>query len=170
MLPRVIAQEFSPQAWEPFGWAPVRDTDPEDGERRLAFAWADAHVNLICHRLDELQRTTDGFVCDVMFRHATHTQALMVLNTAAVVAAAPASCQLGGPADLGLVRAFLLRPHDSFVLHRGTWHWGPFPTDAPQVDLFNVQGLRYREDNDCAPLAELGAAFEVVTGTAGAKA
>jgi hypothetical protein len=33
----------------------------------------------------------------------------------------------------------------------------------PQVDLFNVQGLRYVEDNDSVQLAERGAAFEVLT-------
>ena len=39
------------------------------------------------------------------------------------------------------------------VLHRGTWHWGPFPVDADSVRLFNVQGLRYAEDNACVDLA-----------------
>jgi hypothetical protein len=35
---------------------------------------------------------------------------------------------------------------------------------APQVDLLNIQGLRFAEDNDSAKLGERGAAFEVVTG------
>ena len=39
------------------------------------------------------------------------------------------------------------------MLHRGTWHWGPFPVGgATTVRLLNVQGLRYREDNADADL------------------
>jgi hypothetical protein len=57
-----------------------------------------------------------------------------------------------------------LQPHDSLVLHRGTWHWGPFPVSEPRVDLYNVQGLRWAEDNDETNLAALGLATEVITG------
>ncbi len=53
---------------------------------------------------------------------------------------------------------------DSLVLYRGTWHWGPFPVSEPQVDLYNVQGLRYAEDNDEMDIAKLGLAAEVVKG------
>jgi hypothetical protein len=35
--------------WSPFGWIPLRDTDPRDGEARLQFEWSDVHVNLISH-------------------------------------------------------------------------------------------------------------------------
>lgn len=160
---KVVAQRLEPGAWGQFGWLPLRDTDPGDGDERLAFQWQDAHVNVICHRLDELQQTQDGLICEMMFRHFTHTQALLVLNCVAVMAVAPPSCPLTGPADLAQVQAFVLHPHDSLVLRQGTWHWGPFPVSEPQVDMFNVQGLRYAEDNTCASLAQLGAAFEVVT-------
>lgn len=159
----VLAKPFNAEMWAPFGWVPVRDTDPRDGRSRLVFQWADAHVNIISHRLDEVESTPRGLTCEMMFRHMTHTQALMVLNCPAVVAVAPASSELNGPADLAEVEAFLLQPHDSFALHQGTWHWGPFPVSDPQVDMFNVQGLRYGEDNTCARLAERGAAFTVVT-------
>ena len=54
------------------------------------------------------------------------------------------------------------------VLHRGTWHWGPFPVNTPRVDMLNVQGLRYAEDNDCCPLGPVGASVEVLTGGADA--
>jgi len=164
MTVQVKAELLDRDAWSSFGWLPVRDTDPEDGASRLVFEWSDVHLNVISHRLDELVQTDLGLVCDVMFRHLTHTQALLVLNCPAVIAVAPASSQLSGPDDLDQVRAFLLHPLDSFVLHQGTWHWGPFPVGAPQVDLLNIQGLRYAEDNDSAKLGERGAAFEVVTG------
>ena len=41
-------------AWAPFGWLPVADTDPRDGDQRLDYAWQDVHVNLIGHRRDEV--------------------------------------------------------------------------------------------------------------------
>ena len=40
---------LSEEAWAPFGWLPVADTDPRDGEHRLSFAWDDVHVNIIGH-------------------------------------------------------------------------------------------------------------------------
>lgn len=160
---QIEAKPLDREEWASFGWAPFRDTDPEDGASRLVFQWDDVHLNIISHRLDELVATNNGLMCDVMFRHLTHTQALLVLNCPAVIAVAAPSSRLSGPQDLDQVRAFLLRPLDSFVLHQGTWHWGPFPVRDPQVDLFNIQGLRYAEDNDSVNLAERGAAFEVVT-------
>jgi len=162
-MPQVEAKPLDRQEWASFGWIPLRDTDPEDGASGLVFEWSDVHLNIIAHRLEELVQTDGGLVCDVMFRHLTHTQGLLVLNCPAVIAVAPPSSPLSGPEDLDQVRAFLLRPHDSFVLHQGTWHWGPFPVSDPQVDLLNVQGRRYAEDNDSVQLAARGAAFEVVT-------
>lgn len=170
MATTVPARPLEATTWEPFGWLPVRDTDADDGRSRLVFEWGDVHVNIISHRLDELSQTDGGLVCDIMFRHLTHTQALLVLNCPSVIAVAPASSDMSGPEGLDDVRAFLLRPHDALVLHQGTWHWGPFPIRDPQVDLFNVQGLRYAEDNNCAELGRYGAAFEVATAHLGVGA
>lgn len=158
----VPACEMDEQSWAPFGWLPVRDTDPGDGSHRLRFDWSDAHANIICHRSDEVPSSPRGLVCRMLYRHLTHTQVLLVLNCEAVLAVAPASCQFAQPSDFGLVKAFVVRPHDALVLHPGTWHWGPFPIAAPQVDMFNVQGLRYAEDNDCIDLAPLGVDIDVV--------
>jgi ureidoglycolate hydrolase len=163
MARQIRAEPLDQEAWSPYGWIPIRDTDPGDGASRLVFEWNDVHLNIISHRLEELVQTHNGLVCDVMFRHLTHTQALLVLNCPAVVAVAPPSSPLSGPEDLDRVRAFLLRPLDSFVLHQGTWHWGPFPVTDRQVDLFNIQGLRYSEDNDSVKLDERGAAVEIIT-------
>ena len=63
--------------------------------------------------------------------------------------------------DAAAVRVFRIEPLESLVLHRGTWHWGPFPVDAPEVRLFNVQGLRYAEDNRCVDLAAKGLSVDV---------
>jgi len=159
---RVEAEPFDPERWAPYGWVPVADTDPADGDHRLTYEWADAHVNVISHAADEVEHRPDGLRCTGLFRHRTHTQVLMVLNCAAVVAVAPADTAFDQPADVDRIEAFLLRPHDMLVLDRGTWHWGPFPLGDEPVRLFNVQGLRYAEDNDRADLEGLGVVADVV--------
>jgi ureidoglycolate hydrolase len=141
---------------------PRADTDPRDGNERLAFEWADAHVNWITHTLDEVDVVEDGLRCDVLYRHDTHTQVLMPLDGDAVVAVAGAGVEFSDPDDARQVRAFLLRPQEVIVLHKGTWHWGPFPVGADCVTLFNVQGLRYAEDNRSADLAGQDLAVEVL--------
>ena len=148
-------------AWSPFGWLPVADTDPRDGEHRMTFEWADAHVNLIGHARAEVPDTDRGLRCEMLFRHDTHTQSLMSLDVPAVIAVAPAGVEFGDGADVESIRAFRIGPLEPLVLHRGTWHWGPFPVDAPEVHLFNVQGLRYAEDNRRVDLAAKGLAVEV---------
>lgn len=160
---RLRTEPLTAAAWEPFGWLPVADTDPSDGTNTLKFEWADPHLNVIRHAYDEVEHTEYGALCDRMFRHITHTQALMPLNCDAIVAVAPSTIELRTSADLGAVRAFLLHPRDVLVLHRGTWHWGPFPLASEPVELLNVQGLRYVEDNDCVVLPDvLGTAIEVI--------
>jgi hypothetical protein len=159
---RIRPKALTPEAWAPFGWVPVRDTDPEDGTGRLSFAWDDVHVNLIGHRRDEVPAVDGGLRCEVLFRHATHTQVVMPLDVAAVVVVAPAGADLDSPGGWEAIRAFTLPVLSSVVLHRGTWHWGPYPVDAESVQLFNVQGLRYREDNDRIDLAALGQSVDVL--------
>lgn len=132
----------------------------------LHFEWADPHLNFIAHAYDEVPHTATGEPeCTVMFRHESHTQALMVVNCDAVVAVAPSSIDFSDDAHLETVRAFVLHPLDTFVLHRGTWHWGPFPIGRAAVRLLNVQGRRYVEDNESVDLpARTGAVFEVASG------
>jgi ureidoglycolate hydrolase len=160
----IEAERFDPGRWEPYGWVPLPDTDARDGRSTLFFEWGDAHLNLIGHDADEVPHTGGGLGCEMLFRHRTHTQALMVLNCPAVVVVAAAGAAFRSPQDSGKLQAFLLRPLDALVLHRGTWHWGPFPVGAPRVDMLNVQGRRYAEDNECCRLDELGASVEVLTG------
>jgi ureidoglycolate hydrolase len=166
---RLVPEPLSAEAWAPFGWLPVADTDPRDGDQRLTFLWSDAHVNIIGHARAEVPETDDGLRCDMLFRHDTHTQTIMSLDVAAVIAVAPAAAFIDGAgaeadaeADADTVRVFRLEPLEPFVLHQGTWHWGPFPVEGPSVRLFNVQGLRYAEDNACVDLAALGLSVDVV--------
>ena len=79
--------------WSPFGWLPVADVDPRDGKETLTFEWADAHVNLIGHARAEVPETPRGLRCEMLFRHDTHTQALMPLNVPAVIVVAPADVE-----------------------------------------------------------------------------
>lgn len=158
------AEPLTPEAWKPFGWLPVDDTDPRDQTYTYEFLWGDPHVNVIGHAYDEVEHTAHGTVCAAFYRHDTHTQTLMPLNVESVVAVAPASVDFSEPAHLDTVRAFLLHPLQSLVLFRGTWHWGPFPLGTEPVRLFNVQGKRYAEDNTRVDLpTRADTRFEVLT-------
>jgi len=153
----VTAGTLDEAGWAPFGWLPVPDTDPADGTGRLTFEWADPHVNVISHSAGEPARSASGtLVCDRLYRHDTHTQVLLALDGPSVIAVAPAGVGFEGAADLDSIRAFVLGPLDALVLHRGTWHWGPFPVGEAPVHLFNVQGFGYREDNASVDLAAAG--------------
>lgn len=159
----ITAQRFDPAGWAPYGWVPVPDSDPRDGRSRLEYQWDDVHLNLIGHNADEVPHTERGLVCEMLFRHRTHTQALMVLNCLSVLVVASPETTFASARDAGRLRAFLMNPQDIFVLHRGTWHWGPFPISDLRVQMLNVQGLRYAEDNECCRLADVGASVEVLT-------
>ena len=157
MLVVLEPQPLTADTWAPFGWVPVADTDPTDGRYTLEFAWADPHLNVIRHTPDEIERAAEGFVVDRLYRHDSHTQALMPLDAESVVVVAPADVEFADGNDLDHLRAFRLRPLDRFVLHRGTWHWGPFPLGDTPVNLLNVQGRRYADDNASVDLgAQLG--------------
>jgi ureidoglycolate hydrolase len=156
-----MMEPLTAESWAPFGWLPVADTDPLDGEHRMAFEWGDAHVNLIGHARTEVPEIAGGFRCEMLYRHDTHTQALMALNVPGVIAVAPADVEFGDPADLRTVHAFRIEPLESLVLSRGTWHWGPFPIEGSEIRLFNVQGLRYAEDNRRMDLAEKGLSVDI---------
>jgi ureidoglycolate hydrolase len=161
---RVTAVPITAQAWAPFGWLPVNDTDPVDSTLSYEFQWGDPHVNFIAHTYDEVDHGADGAaLCKRMYRHDTHTQTLLAINVESIIAVAPASVEFTGPEDFATIRAFHLRPLDALALFRGTWHWGPFPLGAEPIRLFNVQGKRYAEDNRCVELAPSGGAIEVVT-------
>jgi ureidoglycolate hydrolase len=155
------AEPLTAEQWAPFGWLPVRDTDPRDGTSRLQFEWDDVHLNIIAHFSDEIPHVSNGLVCQTLFRHVTHTQALMVLDNDALMVVAAPGTSLTSAADLNTLAAFELRAKDSFVLHQGTWHWGPFPITADEVTLYNIQGLRYAEDNECCDLTTISRTVEV---------
>jgi hypothetical protein len=151
-------------SWRPFGSLPS-DEGSEHDTSDLEFEWLDGHLNVIGHTRDEVTWTDGGVRCEVLFRHATHTQALMSMDADTVVVVAPPGVEFGSAAGLEAVRAFALPALTPVLLHRGTWHWGPFPMRGEAVRLLNVQGRRYREDNECVRLgAECGVVFVVELG------
>ena len=159
---RLRAERLSADAWAPFGWLPVADSDPLDSTFNYEFAWADAHVNVISHTAEEVVHVDGALVCDRFYRHATHTQTLLALDEESIVAVAPAAVDFSSSVDLDAVRAFSVAPLDGFALFRGTWHWGPFPVGDAPVRLWNLQGKRYAEDNTCAELEPLlGTTIEI---------
>ena len=143
----IEAEPLTADAWAAFGWLPRADTDPADGAQTLHFEWADPHLNVIAHAYDEIEHSARGAICSVMYRHDTHTQALMPLNCRSWIAVAPAFVDFSYAAQVESVRAFLLDPLSCIVLHRGTWHAGPFPLGSEPVRMLNLQGRRYEEDN-----------------------
>lgn len=165
---RIEAVAVGAAAFAPFGWLPVDDTDPADGRDTLAFEWGDPHCNVIAHTHDEIEHTGAGARCARLYRHDTHTQVLMPMNVPAVLAVAPAAVAFSAPADLDAVRAFLLRPGEVVVLHRGTWHWGPYPLGPEPVRLLNVQARGFLADNAHVDLpTAVGATLEVVADGSG---
>jgi ureidoglycolate hydrolase len=96
-----------------------------------------------------------------MYRHDTHTQVLLALTGPSVIAVAPADVDPSTAEGATTIRAFRLEKLDAVVLHRGTWHWGPFPLGEDPVLLFNVQGLNYARDNASVELGGLGTALVV---------
>ncbi len=160
---KVTAVDVTAEAFAPFGWLPVDDTDPADGLHTLTYEGGDPHCNVIAHEYDEVDHTGAGALCTRMYRHDTHTQVLMPINVEAVVAVAPADADFTDATDVERIRAFHLRPLDVVVLHPGTWHWGPFPLGAEAVRLLNVQARGYVDDNAEVYLPDVvGTQVEVV--------
>jgi ureidoglycolate hydrolase len=151
----IDAEPFTPEAWREFGWVPVADSDPSDGIHSLEFSWEDAHLNYITHAPDELERSGDAFILSRLYHHDTHTQALMPLNGPSWIAVAPAFADFSYAAQVESVRAFLLDPLACIVLHRGTWHYGPFPVGPEPLRVLNLQGRRYEDDNAYVELDEV---------------
>lgn len=150
---RLQAASLNAESFARFGRLPVDEGDPGD-LADLEFLWNDAHLNYICHTGDEVGYDSGEPFCELLNRHDTHTQVLMPVDADAVLVVAPPEAEFTRPEYLESVEAFLVRRYQCLALHRGTWHWGPYPLEVTgSVRLLNVQGCRYREDNGIAWLA-----------------
>jgi ureidoglycolate hydrolase len=132
-------------------FAPYGVRTPEEGDGNptadLEFLKNDGWVNYIGHRLDEIEVRHDKLRCELLNRHDTHTQTLMPMSGDAIVVVAPPDADFSEPEHFGAVRAFALPRHTCVHLHRGTWHWGPYPVGADELRIFNIQGRGYPSDN-----------------------
>lgn len=157
-------EPVTPESFAPFG---VMPPDEGDGQPTadLEFLRADGWVNYISHSLDEIEVRDDRLRCELVNRHDTHTQTLMPMTGDSIVVVAPAAIDFSEPGHLDTVRAFVLPRYTCVHLHRGTWHWGPYPLGAHEVRIFNIQGRGYPTDNGVASFSDdLGVIFEVIAG------
>ena len=146
---RLDLEPVTAAAFAPFGALP-----PDEGDGHatadLEFLQHDGWVNYIAHSLDEITVSAGGYRCDLLNRHDTHTQTLMPMTGRSLIVVAPAAVAFADAADFDAVRAFEIPQYGCLHLARGTWHWGPYPLDAPDLRIFNIQGRGYPADNAVA--------------------
>lgn len=101
--------------------------------------------------------------CDHLNRHHKATQALIALGgKPTLIVVAEAAYDFSTDHHLSGVRAFVCDGSAGVNLALGTWHWGPYPL-TDYVDLVNVQGRGFADDNEVAHLErDLGVVVEVV--------
>lgn len=101
--------------------------------------------------------------CDHLNRHHRATQALIPLGgRPALIVVAPSHLDFTRAEHLDSVRAFILDGTAGINLALATWHWGPYPL-MDDVDLVNVQGRGFEDDNEVADLsAALDTTIEVL--------
>jgi hypothetical protein len=162
--PRSIALE--PHTATEKSFAPYGVLPPDEGDGHptadLEFLLNDGWVNFIGHTLAEIDVRDGNLRCELLNRHDTHTQTLMPMSGPAVVVVAPPTADFSEPAHFDAVQAFLLPAHTCVHLHRGTWHWGPYPVGSESVRIFNIQGRGYPNDNGVVELTrDHGVVYEV---------
>jgi ureidoglycolate lyase len=146
----VTAEPLTAAAFAPFGQL-ISEGDCvmelRDGE---AF-----HLNVLHYERAPL-------VVDHLNRHHKATQALVALaGKPTLLVVAPAENDFSTRDDLDSVRAFVCDGTAGVNLALGTWHWGPYPIHD-HVDLVNVQGRGFADDNEVAHLErDLGVVVRV---------
>ena len=137
------------ESFAPYGVIPPFEGDGNP-TADLVFTRDDGWVNFIGHTLAEIEVRDGRLRCELLNRHDTHTQTLMPMTGRALIVVAPAAVDFSDAADFDAVRAFEIPQHGCLHLARGTWHWGPYPLDAPALRIFNIQGRGYPTDNGVA--------------------
>ena len=148
---RLPVQPLTPVAFAAYGVLPPDEGGPGP-TADLEFSLDDGWVNFIEHAVTEVEHGPAGPRCDHLNRHDTHTQTLVPMDDDAVIVVAPADVGFTDPSDVARVAAFRIPRHQPVHLHRGTWHWGPYPVNADSVRLLNVQGRGWPDDNTVANL------------------
>lgn len=149
----VTAEALTPTSFAPFGDVLALEPNESAIELRDGETWL----------LNVLSYDHRPLVCDHLNAHRRATQTLVPLGSrpAVLVVAPPiATFDVDRSIDLDLrsMRAFVLDGRAAVTLGLGTWHWGPYPV-GDHVDLLNLQGRGFADDND---VADLLGAFDVV--------
>lgn len=145
------AEPLSKQAFEPFGQVIYR------GDMCMELRGDEFfHLNVLSYERRPL-------VCDHLNRHHNATQALVALaGRPTLLVVAPPELDFSTEEHLGGVRAFLCDGTAGVNLALHVWHWGPYPL-MDRVDLVNVQGRNFANDNEVAHLQrDLGVVVEPV--------
>jgi ureidoglycolate lyase len=136
----VKAEPLTPEAFAPFGQVIATGDmvmELREGER--------FHLNVLSYDRHPL-------VCDHLNRHHRATQALVALaGRPTLVVVAPAELDFSTRDHLAAVRAFVCDGTAGINIALSTWHWGPYPL-MDHVDLVNVQGAGFANDNEVAHL------------------
>jgi ureidoglycolate lyase len=137
----VQAEPLTAEAFAPFGQVIAAGDmvmELRDGERFALNVLAYDHRPLICDHLN---------------RHHKATQALVALaGRPTVIVVAPSSLDFSSGDHLSSVRAFVCDGTAGVNIALSTWHWGPYPL-MDHVDIVNVQGAGFANDNEVAHLA-----------------
>jgi ureidoglycolate lyase len=146
----VQAEPLTAEAFAPFGQVIARGDmvmELRDGET--------FHLNVLSYDRQPLE-------CDHLNRHHRATQALVALaGRPTLVVVAPSEHDFSTRQHLETVRAFVCDGTAGINLSLGTWHWGPYPL-MDHVDLVNVQGKGFADDNEVAHLTrDLGVVVTV---------
>jgi ureidoglycolate hydrolase len=151
----VEAELLTASAFAPFGDVLAAEPDEAAIAVRDGESWV----------LNVLSYDHRPLVCDHLNAHHRATQMLLPLRSrTAVLVVAPPTARFGpdSPDGLSTVRAFVLDGRAAVNLAHGTWHWGPYPV-GDHVDLLNLQGRGFADDNEVAHLADdLGVVVRVV--------
>lgn len=136
----VLAEPLTPRSFHPFGQVIA------SGDMVMQ-----VHDDEVFH-LNVLSYDRRPLVCDHLNRHHRATQALIALGgRPTVVVVAPADLDFSTTDHLTEIRAFLCDGTAGINIALGTWHWGPYPL-MDHVDLANVQGRGFADDNEVAHL------------------
>ncbi len=147
----VRAEPLSEAAFAPFGQVLAAGDAVMELREGEVF-----HLNVLHYDRQSLR-------CDHLNRHHKATQALVALGgKATLLVVAAAAYDFSTEDHLAHLRAFVCDGSAGVNLALGTWHWGPFPI-TDYVDLVNVQGQGFADDNEIAYLErDLGVVVEVV--------
>jgi ureidoglycolate lyase len=136
----VQAEPLTAEAFSPFGQ--VIATGDMDMELRGGEQFA----------LNVLSYDHRPLVCDHLNRHHRATQALVALaGRPTLIVVAPPELDFSTTDHLAGVRAFVCDGTAGVNIALSTWHWGPYPL-MDHVDLVNVQGAGFLDDNEVAHL------------------